>query len=131
MRDPTAKSGPVIDWVLQRQSDPLLHSVSVQSVLTSKHASIVCIMKVSKLKCPPIVMFRRKLMAIGTDAFHTDLSQILTYHPDMTVTELGVHLTSLLDKPATVTKHIQKRKKLTPWFTPDYCCSQREHGSAE
>ena len=71
-------------------------------------------------------MFRRKLKAIDTDAFHTDLSQILTDHPDMTVTELGVHLTSLLDKPATVTKHIQKRKKMTTWFTPEILVAKRE-----
>ena len=38
-------------------------------------------------------MFRRKLKAIDTDAFQTDLSQILTDHPDMTVTEHNAHLT--------------------------------------
>ena len=76
MRDPIHKSGHVIDWVLQRQSDPLSHSVSVESVLTSDYMSIVCTMNVSKPKCPPTVMFRRKLKAIDTDAFHTDLSQI-------------------------------------------------------
>ena len=48
-------------------------------------------------------MFRRKLKAIYTNAFHTDLSQMLTDHPDMTVTELGAHLTPLLDKHAPVT----------------------------
>ena len=72
VRDPTHKSGHITDWVLQRQSDPLLHSVSAESVLTSDHMSIVCIMNVSKPKCPLTVMFRRKLEAIDTD-----LSQIL------------------------------------------------------
>ena len=130
VRDPTHKSGHVIDWVLQRQSDPLLHSVSVQSVLTSKHASIVCIMKVSKLKCPPIVMFRRKLMAIGTDAFHTDLSQILTDHADMTVTELKhtLHhlLTSMLQSQSTL-----RKERITPWFTPEILVAKRESHRAE
>ena len=68
----------VIDWVLQRQSDPLLHSVSAKSVLISDHLSIVCAQ--TKPKCPSTVMLRRKINAIDTDAFHTDLSQILTDH---------------------------------------------------
>ena len=41
VRGPTCKSGYVIDWVHQRQSDPLLHSVSVESVLTFDHMSVV------------------------------------------------------------------------------------------
>ena len=98
MRDPTHMSGPVTGLVLQRQSDPLLHLVSVESVLISDHISIVCTMNVSKPRCPPTVMFRRKLKAIDTNAFYTDLLQMLTDHPDMTVTELNTHLTSLLDK---------------------------------
>ena len=76
-------------------------------------------------------MFRRKLKAIYTNAFHTDLSQMLTDHPDMTVTELGAHLTPLLDKHAPVPKHIQKRKKITPWFTPEILVAKRERRRAE
>ena len=41
VRDPTHKSCYVLDWVLQRQCDPLLQSVSVESVFTSDHMSIV------------------------------------------------------------------------------------------
>ena len=111
VRDPTHKSGHITDWVLQRKSDPLLHSASVESLLTSDHMSIVCTMNVFKPKCPPTVMFCCKLKAIDTDAFHTDLSQILTYHPDMTVTELDAHITSFLNKHAPVTKYIQKKRK--------------------
>ena len=114
MRDPTHMSGPVTGLVLQRQSDPLLQSVSVDSVLTSDHMPIVCTMIVFKPMCPPTVMFRRKLKAIDTDTFHTHLSQIWTDHPDMTVTEHKARLTSLLDKHTPVTKYIQKRKKITP-----------------
>ena len=93
MRDPIYKSGHVVDWVLERKSDPLLNSIRVESVLTSDYMSIVCTMNVSKPKCPPTVMFRRKLKAIDTDAFHTDLSQIWIDQPDMTVIELNAHLT--------------------------------------
>ena len=50
-------------------------------------------MNVSKPKCPYTVMFRRKLKAIDIGAFHTELSQILTDYPNMTVTELNAHLT--------------------------------------
>ena len=128
---PTHKSGRVIGWVLQRQSDPLFHSVSVESVLTSYHMSIVCTLNVSKPKCPPTVMSCRKLKAIDTVAFHTDLSQILTDHPDMTITKLNAHFTSLLDKHAPVTKHIQKRKKITPWFPPEILVAERERRRAE
>ena len=99
---------------MQRQSDPLLHSVSVESVHTSDHMFIVRIMNVSRPKCPTTVMFRHKLKAIDTNAFHKHVSQILPAHPDMTFTELNAHLTSLLNKHAPVTKHIQKRKKITP-----------------
>ena len=53
VRDPTYKSGHVIDCILQRQFDPLLHSVSVESVLISDPMSIVCTKNVSKPKCPP------------------------------------------------------------------------------
>ena len=53
VRDPTHKFGHIIDWVLQRQSDPLLHSVSVESVLTSDHMSIVCIRDVSNQSVHP------------------------------------------------------------------------------
>ena len=56
-------------------------------------------------------MFRRKLKAIDTDAFHTDLSQIWIDQPDMTVTELNAHITSFLNKHAPVTKYIQKKRK--------------------
>ena len=133
VRDPTHKFGHIIDWVLQRQSDPLLHSVSVESVLTSDHMSIVYTMNVSKPNCPPTVMFRRKLKAIDTDAFHTHLSQILTYHPNMTVTELIAHTTSFLNKHAPVRKYIQKKKekKTTPWFTPKILLAKRERRIAE
>ena len=62
------------------------------------------------------VMFRRKLKAMDTDTFYADLSQILTDHTDLTVTDLNSHLTSLLDKHAPVTKHVQNRRKITPWF---------------
>ena len=48
-------------------------------------------------------MFRCKLKAIDTNAFHTDVSESFTAHPDMTVTELNAHLTPLLDKHAPVT----------------------------
>ena len=131
VRDPTAKSGPVIDWVLQRQSDPLLHSVSVESVLTSDHVSIVCTMNVPRPKCPPTVMFSRKLRAMDADAFHADLSTILTDHPDMIVTKHNAHITSLLDKHAPVTKHSQKRKKIAPGFTPEILVANRERRGAE
>ena len=76
-------------------------------------------------------MFRCKLKAIDTDAFHTDLSQILTDHPDMTVTELNAHLTSLPNKYASVTKHIQNRKRITPWFTQKILVAKRERRRAE
>ena len=77
VRDPTHKSCYVIDWVLQRQCDPLLQSVSVESVFTSDHMFIVCTRNVSKPKCSSSDMFRRKLKAIDIDTFHTDLSQLL------------------------------------------------------
>ena len=83
VRDPTHKSGHVIDWVFQRQREPMLHSVSIEFVLTSDHTSIVCTKNVFKPKCPPTVMFRRKLKGMNTDAFQADPSQILTYHPHM------------------------------------------------
>ena len=76
-------------------------------------------------------MFHCKLQAMDTDAFHADLSQMLTDHLDMTVTELNAHFTSLLDKHAPVTKHIQKRKKTTPWFTPEILVAKIEHCGAE
>ena len=76
-------------------------------------------------------MLRRKLKAMGTDSFHKDLSHILTDHPDMTVTELGVHLTSLLDNHTPVTKHIQNRKRITPWFTQKILVAKRERRRAE
>ena len=53
VRDPTHKSGHIIDLILQRQSDPLLHSVSAESVLTSDHMSIVCIINVSNQSVHP------------------------------------------------------------------------------
>ena len=71
-------------------------------------------------------MLRRKINAIDTDAFHTDLSQILTDHPGMTVTELNAHLTSLLDKHAPVTKHSQKRKKNNALVTREILVAKRE-----
>ena len=131
VRDPTHKSCYVLDWVLQRQCDPLLQSVSVQSVFTSDHMSIVCTMNISKPKCPPTVMFRRWLKAIDTDGFHADLSHILTKHPDMTVIELKALLASPLDKHVPVTRHIQKRKKIMPWFTREIFVAKRERGRAE
>ena len=57
--------------------------------------------------------------------------QILTAHPDMTVTELNAHLTSLLDEHAPVTRLIEKRKKITPWFTPEILVAKRESHRAE
>ena len=88
-------------------------------------------MNVSKPKCPPTVTVRRKLKAVNTNAFHTDLPQSLTHHTDMTVTELNAHLTSLLDKYAPVTKHNQKRKKITPSFTAEILAATRERRRAE
>ena len=76
-------------------------------------------------------MFRRMLKAIDTDTFHTDLSQVLTDQPDMTVTEPNACLTSFLDKHAPVTKCIQKRKKLTPWFTLEIFVAKRERISSK
>ena len=72
-------------------------------------------------------MFRRKLKAMGTDAFHKDLSHILTDHPDMTVTELNTHLTSLLDKYAPATKYIQEKKKENnaSVYSGDSCSQKR------
>ena len=49
----------------------------------------------------------------------------------MTVTELNAHLTSLLDTNAAVTKHTQKRKKTTSWFTPEIPVVKRERRRAE
>ena len=79
-------------------------------------------------------MFHCKLQAKDTDAFHADLSQMLTDHPDMTVTELNAHLTSLLQvlgKHAPVTKHIQKRKKISRWFPQEILVAKREHHRAK
>ena len=44
----------------------------------------------------------------------------------MTATELNAHLTSLPNKHALVTKHSKKRKKITPWFTPEFLVAKRE-----
>ena len=88
-------------------------------------------MNVSKPMCPATIMFRRKLKAIDTDAFHTDRLRILTDHPNRTVTELSAHRTSPLDKHAPVTKYIQKRKKITPWFTPEILVAKRKRRRAE
>ena len=88
-------------------------------------------MDVSKSKCPPTVIFRRKLKAVDTDAFHTDLSKLSTYHPDKPVTELNAHLTSLPNKCAPVTKHIKKRNKLTAWFVPKILVAKSERRRAE
>ena len=49
----------------------------------------VCTMNVFKPKCPSTFMFRRKLKDVDADAFNTDLSQIWTTHPDVTVTEFS------------------------------------------
>ena len=76
-------------------------------------------------------MFRRKLKAIDIKAFHTDFSQVLTDHSDMIVTELNAYLTSLLDQHAPVTKHIQKRKKITPWLTLEILVTKTESRRAE
>ena len=53
VRDPIYKSGHVVDWVLERKSDPLLNSIRVESVLTSDHMSIVCIRDVSNQSVHP------------------------------------------------------------------------------
>ena len=66
-----------------------------------------------------------------TDAFHIDLSQILTDNTDMTVTELKAHFTLLLDQHIPVSKHIQKRKKIIPWFTLEILVTKRECHRAE
>ena len=53
------------------------------------------------------------------------MEPLISEHPDMTVSELNAHLTSLLDKHAPVTKHIQKTKKLTPCVLPGDSRSQK------
>ena len=49
----------------------------------------------------------------------------------MIVTELNAHLSSLLYKHAPATKHFQKRKKITPWFTLEILVAKRERRSEQ
>ena len=54
--------------------DPPLYSVSVESVLTSDHLSIICTTNVSKPKCPLTIMFHHTLKAIDRPFTNFDWS---------------------------------------------------------
>ena len=55
------------------------------------------------------------------------MEPLISDHPDMTVTELDAHLTSLLDKYAPATKYIQEKKKENnaSVYSGDSCSQKR------
>lgn len=62
----THRSGRIIDWIKQRQSDPLATSASVCFDLTSDRMSMVSELNVDRPCCAPHFIGRRNIGAIDS-----------------------------------------------------------------
>ena len=91
----THRSGHILDWIKQRQSDPLATSASVRFDLTSDRMSMVSGLNVDRPCCAPHFIVRINIRAICRSP--ADPDRPCTH---LSAHEYNTHLKSLLDKHA-------------------------------
>jgi hypothetical protein len=120
---PTHISGHTLDWLITRQADNVIKSVSVSSLLTD-HNVVHCVINLSKPPLPKQTISYRRYKAIDPDKFQSDLekSDLIT-SPATSVEELtdqyNATLTALIDQHAPQKTRSVTLRPITPWYSEE------------
>ncbi|XP_076449509.1 uncharacterized protein LOC143285944 [Babylonia areolata] len=112
------RSGHILDWVLHREADQLIHSCRVNHMVSSDHAAVLCRLKVSRPKRKPVYRTVRDIKAIDRDSFKADVQDMLDdLGPDLSAQQLDDGLRGLLDRHAPATEKRVPSGHTSPWYT--------------
>ncbi|XP_076441126.1 uncharacterized protein LOC143280376 [Babylonia areolata] len=111
------RSGHILDWVLHREADQLIHSCRVNHMVSSDHAAVLCRLKVSRPKRQPVYRTVRDIKAIDRDSFKADVQDMLDdLGPDLSAQQLDDGLRGLLDRHAPATEKRVPSGHTSPWY---------------
>ena len=79
--EPTHRSGHINDWLIVRESDNLVSSVSVTNQLESDHKAVLACLNLSKPLQNSRLVTRRKLKTINKNKFGSDAAHRLSFIP--------------------------------------------------
>ena len=121
---PTHQRGHILDLIITREVDSLVHKPPISDCLLSDHCTVLCNLSLLKPSLTVKEISYRKLKAIRLEAFKDDLelSDLCRNTPqnlDDLVACYNSTLTSILDKHAPlITKTVTVRGQV-PWFNDD------------
>ena len=107
----------ILDWVLSRECESIVHSTTVSHEISSDHYPILCHLNVSKPPHHPEKIMTRNLRGIDRDSFKSDVRSFVHEHQNVSAAELHAHLSSLLDKHAPPTQRVSRCHKSSPWYS--------------
>eukprot|EP00745_Piridium_sociabile_P012062 TRINITY_DN18726_c0_g1_i1.p1 TRINITY_DN18726_c0_g1~~TRINITY_DN18726_c0_g1_i1.p1 ORF type:complete len:1158 (-),score=142.61 TRINITY_DN18726_c0_g1_i1:196-3669(-) len=111
--EPTHISNHILDLVMHKNFDNLIHSTRTVHDLASDHYSILCHLAIQKPKRPAKFVSTRSVSKIDHNKFSNDIIQFVT--PNMCISELNNTLITIFDKHAPV-HQFKVRDKSTPWY---------------
>ena len=121
---PTHQRGHILDLIITREVDSLVHKPPISDCFLSDHCTVLCNLSLLKPSLTVREISYRKLKAIRLEAFKDDLElsdpcRNTPQNLDDLVACYNSTLTSILDKHAPlITKTVTVRAQV-PWFNDD------------
>jgi hypothetical protein len=132
---PTHTSGHLLDLVLSRPSDNVVHSTKVSSLISDHHA-IHCSLNVSRPPLPQKTITYRNLKKLDMEEFQACLQQTpLLLNPSSSLDDLlnqyNTSISNVLDKLAPTKTRTVTLRPVAPWYNDSIHESRKLRRKAE
>ena len=132
VNDVTHRKGNTVDWVVFREDDNLLKSVTVDQNLASDHFAVNCVLYISRPNLPKQFRDVRNLKSINLSEFKKDLVSAMPAAPS--ALQLNSVLRATLDRHAPASRRLVTHRTNTEWFSsvgPELTAAKQERRRAE
>ena len=121
---PTLVSGHILDVIITRESESIVHHVDVDNPLISDHSAVHFQLDVTPLPPQQREVIYRKFSDIDIDKWRSDVHTAFSETPcklsaDQCASSYAEKLSDLLEKHAPETKKVLTIKSFSPWITDE------------
>ena len=111
------RSGNIVDWVLYREEEQLVKECTVNHMLSSDHASVVCTLNDYQPKKDPIHYTYRNIKDVNIDDFKRDVKEMTSkLGADLSAEELNEGLQNVLNQHAPEESKCRPPGRSSDWF---------------
>lgn len=127
VNESTHKNGHILDLLITRSEDNLIHKTMVSPPIISDHGAIHCKIMIAKLPFPKKEIKYRNLKRINMTELRNDLHNSSLFTDDAAsndtadklVNKYNNTLSTILDKHAPIKERVITLRPVSPWYTEE------------